>query len=272
LSSTSSISSPDDSPTLQDSERLPDAPSGCVNGPTIAHCSAGIGRSGVFVSLAILLESQPFRDALSDRSFLNEFIHQLPTPSVEETIAIPGYFIPQSTAVDGWEERLSHFGIQNVVKMLREQRNSGMVQTEDQYALIYSVLRDTILDEAQKELRSNYHFTNSSALKIVMKFENHRMNQQSIANRSETHSDDDLHETKVDPHRFGSQSSPFPRRHDDRSALTTSKKRIIDWEGIEDDSSNDMEVEDGLDVSRRRKLPRTVRDSPGQEETLLNFT
>lgn len=164
----------------------------------------------------------------------------------------------------------------DVVKMLREQRNAGMVQTVEQYTLIYSVLRDALIDEAHQSSRSAFHFTNSETLKRVAEFDEMRLE------RSPSPSDTRSEYERRTPSKRNNpaMSSPIPRRADSRR-LPPAKKRQIDWESEDPSessisSSHDMDIDDDLRAvpqrPRRKKLARTVRESPGQEETLLNFS
>jgi len=69
-----------------------------LEGPIVVHCSAGVGRSGVFIACHITLEKIRYQQ----------------TPNIKQT-----------------------------VKKMRTQRQ-GVVRTEDQYSLIYTVLVDSL--------------------------------------------------------------------------------------------------------------------------------
>lgn len=65
-----------------------------LDGPTITHCSAGVGRTGVFVTLALLLGSGAFHNALHDSDFVSDFVHQLPSPGDQVRVLFFNTFIP----------------------------------------------------------------------------------------------------------------------------------------------------------------------------------
>lgn len=201
-------------------------------------------------------------------------------------MAIPGYFIPPLEPRDEWQQKLERFGAAQVVQMLREQRNAGMVQTEEQYSLIYSVLKDTIIEEAHKNPRSVYCMSESEVIKLVASFEEKRTSSSSSAcdpidDIRETRSDGDPIDRDPTIRRSGSQTSPVPRRQNSRKKGQRGRKRHIEWDMDDasasfDASSNDMDIDtppsELSELTRRRKFARTLRDSPRQEETLLNFS
>jgi protein-tyrosine phosphatase len=88
--------------------------------PIVVHCSAGIGRSGAFLTIATIMNSPIFKN----------LVQKNPSPSPNL-----GYLLQILS---------SHFSISNVVLTLRKQRHPGMVQTPQQYSFIYTTLVDEI--------------------------------------------------------------------------------------------------------------------------------
>lgn len=195
-------------------------------------------------------------------------------------MAIPGYFIPPLEHREEWQQKLERFGIAQVVQMLREQRNAGMVQTDEQYSLIYSVLKDTIIEEAYKDSRSVYYMSDSEVIKIVASFEEkctYSTCDPSVDIR-ETRSHGDSLESALLLPRTTSQTSPVPRRRNSRKNRLSGRKRQIDWDSEEAsislDASHDVDADAPLSVvserTRRQKLARIFYDPPRQEETFHN--
>lgn len=89
-----------------------------LSGPIIVHCSAGIGRSGSFISLASVMADPIFKQ------LQKEYTSYVDYQSLFAT--------------------LSQFKIPNLVLSLRKQRHPGMVQTAQQYKFIYMSLMDEI--------------------------------------------------------------------------------------------------------------------------------
>jgi protein tyrosine phosphatase len=89
--------------------------------PMIVHCSAGIGRSGAFLTIATIMNSPIFKN----------LVQKNPSPSPSDL----GYFLQIIS---------SQFSISNTVLTLRKQRHPGMVQTPQQYKFIYTTLVDEI--------------------------------------------------------------------------------------------------------------------------------
>jgi protein tyrosine phosphatase len=89
--------------------------------PIVIHCSAGIGRSGAFITIATIMNSPIFKN----------LVQKNPYPSPSDL----GYLLQILS---------SHFSVSNIVLTLRKQRHPGMVQTPQQYKFIYSTLVDEI--------------------------------------------------------------------------------------------------------------------------------
>jgi len=89
--------------------------------PIVVHCSAGIGRSGAFLTIATIMNSPIFKN----------LVQKNPCPSPSNL----GYLLQILS---------SHFSISNIVLTLRKQRHPGMVQTPQQYSFIYTTLVDEI--------------------------------------------------------------------------------------------------------------------------------
>lgn len=83
---------------------------GKAGGVPIVHCSAGVGRTGVFVTCYI----------------------------IEEMIRSPEYFF----GVDRFT--FETIPVKNIIKHLREHRNATVVQTMDQYVFVYSALEEML--------------------------------------------------------------------------------------------------------------------------------
>jgi len=95
-----------------------------LNGPCVVHCSAGVGRTGSFMSMMCVMENPRFKE-------LRDSIraHQSTLKDDDIILAIS-----------------SNCRISDIVLSLREQRNCGTVQTSKQYEFIYLALKDE-LDE-----------------------------------------------------------------------------------------------------------------------------
>jgi len=252
-----------------------------LDGPTIIHCSAGVGRTGAFVASALISGSQEFRAALHDSTFLNEFLQHLPSSDSHEAASfIPGYYIPQPAPREDWQQRISVFGVRDIVALMRKQRNHGMVQTEEQYALVYDLLKDTIVDHTRRGLpHRSFDSPLSELCAVSAAVERaHRLDERRAQlSPSETRSDGETVESPKPLTFSGARSSPIPRR----ALVKKGRKRQMDWENLSDDSmsvssvndnesSNDVSDDVMQDTPRssRSKIARTAHQSPGQEEAL----
>jgi protein tyrosine phosphatase len=89
--------------------------------PIVVHCSAGIGRSGAFITIATIMNSPIFKN----------LVQKNPSPS-------------PSDLGDLLQTLSSNFSVSNTVLSLRKQRHPGMVQTPQQFQFIYTTLVDEI--------------------------------------------------------------------------------------------------------------------------------
>eukprot|EP01103_Thecamoeba_quadrilineata_P013121 TRINITY_DN3543_c0_g1_i1.p1 TRINITY_DN3543_c0_g1~~TRINITY_DN3543_c0_g1_i1.p1 ORF type:complete len:381 (+),score=47.79 TRINITY_DN3543_c0_g1_i1:54-1196(+) len=96
-------------------------------GPTVVHCSAGIGRSGTFIAADMLMKKM--RLLMSELQKKREEGHR------EEHVN------NHNTEEHSWATPLKM--LKKIVEELREQRR-GMVQTEDQYKFIYQIFKDKL--------------------------------------------------------------------------------------------------------------------------------
>jgi len=96
-----------------------------LHGPCVIHCSAGIGRTGSFLSIVQTMSTPKFQKLLE-------------WARIEKSLR------------EGKEEMrldsiLSQFNVKDLVWSLRCQRNCGTVQNLKQYQFIYRALKDEIL-------------------------------------------------------------------------------------------------------------------------------
>lgn len=113
-----------------------------LKGPCAVHCSAGIGRTGTFIAIQMIMESSKFVKTINSSELvaMNEMIKKL------KEAALPGYHVDTQHIDDKLNILISELNVMEVVLSLRQQRNRGMVQTEEQYSFIYKVLKDELLD------------------------------------------------------------------------------------------------------------------------------
>jgi len=90
-----------------------------LSGPIIVHCSAGIGRSGSFMSIASIMSDPAFK----------QLVKELQSTKHHNSMKL---------------QRISQFNIPELVLSIRNQRNPGMVQNIHQYRFIYTALLDEI--------------------------------------------------------------------------------------------------------------------------------
>jgi len=90
-----------------------------LSGPIIVHCSAGIGRSGSFMTIASIMANPVYK----------QLVNELHSSKQNNAMKL---------------QRIARFQIPEIVLSLRKQRNPGMVQTVHQYKFIYTTLLDEI--------------------------------------------------------------------------------------------------------------------------------
>jgi len=98
-----------------------------LQGPVVVHCSAGIGRSGAFMTIAAVMSDPKFKKMVNSNLRSK---HQ------------------DSCSVNNHGENInsliSLFNISDLVLLIRKQRHPGTVQTEEQYSFIYATLCDEL--------------------------------------------------------------------------------------------------------------------------------
>jgi len=92
-----------------------------MQGPVVVHCSAGIGRSGAFMTIAAVMSDPKFKKMVNENLITKVNNHGENINSI-----------------------ISHFNISDLVLLIRNQRHPGTVQTEEQYSFIYSTLCDEL--------------------------------------------------------------------------------------------------------------------------------
>lgn len=97
--------------------------------PILVHCSAGVGRSGVFTCLYSL------REALSCETEVC-FLNVVPGPGSRISNIVPPPLQDFDKLMD----------VRTRVFQMREARNPIVVQTQDQYVFIFEALRDILLE------------------------------------------------------------------------------------------------------------------------------
>ncbi|XP_049849676.1 tyrosine-protein phosphatase 3-like [Schistocerca gregaria] len=108
-------------------------------GPVVVHCSAGIGRTGTFLAIVLMLDLLKGNNAgIVCRKF-EDNNDKLLNWGEEECKGQP------SETMRLYEELTMN--IMQCVLSLRKQRNRGMVQTEEQYVFIYRAIWDALTDQ-----------------------------------------------------------------------------------------------------------------------------
>jgi hypothetical protein len=111
------------------------------SGPTVVHCSAGIGRSGTFIAADILLKRK---------------VTELQKKKEEED------FKEENNSEDSSSTALRL--LKKIVEELREQRR-GMVQTEEQYKFVYQIYKEKM---SGRWGRGNNRFEQEEYLREVL--------------------------------------------------------------------------------------------------------
>jgi len=107
------------------------------SGPTIVHCSAGIGRSGAFIAADILLKRM-------------------------KVLTLENH----KKREEGNGEEINNTALKllkTIVEELREQRR-GMVQTEDQYKFVYQIYKNQVSSHEKEGLREILEVNNQETI------------------------------------------------------------------------------------------------------------
>jgi hypothetical protein len=97
-----------------------------MQGPVVVHCSAGIGRSGAFMTIAAVMSDPKFKKMVNSNL-------------ISKHRGSSG-----NNHGDNINSLISQFNISDLVLLIRKQRHPGTVQTEEQYSFIYSTLCDEL--------------------------------------------------------------------------------------------------------------------------------
>jgi protein tyrosine phosphatase len=97
-----------------------------MQGPVVVHCSAGIGRSGAFMTIAAVMSDPKFKKMVNSNLIAK---HQDSS---------------ENNHGENINSLISQFNISDLVLLIRKQRHPGTVQTEEQYSFIYATLCDEL--------------------------------------------------------------------------------------------------------------------------------
>jgi protein tyrosine phosphatase len=123
-------------------------------GPVIVHCSAGIGRSGSFMTIATVMSDPKFKELIHLRTISEQKKKQTQREDRERLHSL-----------------LCKLGIKELVLHLRRQRHPGTVQTQHQYIFIYTALLDEFINPTvlSTALCSVFHWHDQNSKKTTPK-------------------------------------------------------------------------------------------------------
>jgi protein tyrosine phosphatase len=132
-----------------------------VNRPPVVHCLAGINRAPSFIALLILFQSATFKNLLYSPDF-REFVDGLKLWIQNESdhMMIPSHLVYLHHTVE--EVLMKRITIMNLIHELRLQRNIFVIQTIDQYLLIYQILKEELIEPTMNDIFSEMENSKSS--------------------------------------------------------------------------------------------------------------